>query len=351
MSVDLALVINGTAYRGWKRAEINRSLERMAGSFQLVFSERWAEDMAPIPIYEGDECQIKADGDTMITGYVDSIDLDEGPTQASATATGRSKTGDLVDCSAIYKRGQWRGASLIQIARDLCGDFGITVNSDVDLSEKFRRYSIQEGETVAECLERGARARGVMMTTDDTGNLLFVRGGQGNRSNTVIERGRNIKRSSRKGSWAERHSQYIVKAQEAGDANRHGASASQPKATATDSDLGSRHRPLIILAEEQANTAQLKDRAAWERNVRAGRSSRYTCTVLGWRDEVGDLWAPGVIVRVIDDRADINADLVIASTRQIVDIGGDTTELELTVPHAFAIEPLPQPKGRDLLSL
>ena len=68
---------------------------------------------------------------------------------------GRDATGDLVDCSAASKPGEWKDARLEEIASALCEPFGIRVTREVDTGAPFARFRIEEGESVFEAIERG----------------------------------------------------------------------------------------------------------------------------------------------------------------------------------------------------
>ena len=105
-----------------------------------------------------------------------------------------------------------------------------------------------------------------------------------------------------------------------------------------------RHRPLVVLAESQSGEGGLKDRAAWERNVRAGRSQRLSITVQGWRQDDGALWEPNMLVRVDDRRLHVSDELLIAAVTLSRGRQGTVTELELTLPGAFDVLELPPAK-------
>ena len=68
---DLRLVVNGKKYGGWKSVRVTRSIESIAGSFELDVSDRWAGQGEIWPIYEEDACRVEIDGTTVIDGYVD----------------------------------------------------------------------------------------------------------------------------------------------------------------------------------------------------------------------------------------------------------------------------------------
>ena len=78
--------------------------------------------------------------DLLITGYIDTIDIDLTDTSCRLSVSGRDKTGDLVDSSAIHGSGQWKNVRLEQIVRDICKPFGIEVLVQTDTGEAISSF-------------------------------------------------------------------------------------------------------------------------------------------------------------------------------------------------------------------
>lgn len=327
------LFVGGQIYAGWTELEIQRGLEQIAGQFSLVVTEKWPGQDEPRPVRPGLPCVVKLDGDPVVTGYVDEAGPGYDEKSTWFNVTGRDKTEDLVDCSAIWKTGQWKGKGLAAIARDLCAPFGIEVVVDPSAAkaagETVPSFNIEEGETVFDCLERAARLMAVLLITDGLGRLLISLPGA-RRAVTGLMEGENIKRAQGTFSWAERYSDYTVKGQARGQA--HG------KGSAHDSAID-RYRPLIVLAEDQAHGPSATRRAEWEKTVRAGRGNRARITVQGWRQdgESGPLWEPGLRVYTHSPRIRaIGLELLIVSVSyKRNDQTGTTSELEVADPRAF----------------
>ncbi|SPD73833.1 Bacteriophage Mu P (fragment) [uncultured Desulfobacterium sp.] len=252
---DVTLKINNLEYGGWKEVHISRGIDQIAGGFDLTVSDRWPGQNTVRPIRPGDSCTVAIDGVTVITGYVDDVSPYFEDQQHDLHIAGRDRTGDLVDCSAVFGSGEWRNRTILQIASDLCGPFGISVSADVDCGAAFSKWNIQESETVFECIERAARIRGLLLTPDGTGGLLITRAST-ERISTALVEGENIKSGSGDFSWRDRYSAYTVKGQNAGDDYTTTAQNAGPKGEAQDPAV-TRYRPLIIIAEDQADSAKL----------------------------------------------------------------------------------------------
>jgi prophage tail gpP-like protein len=281
----------------------------------------------------GFACSVFLDGSPVITGYVDTPEPSYDENNHTVKIEGRDKTGDLVDCSAIYKSGQWKNRRLDQIATDVCDPFGIKVLSQTDVGESFISVNIQDGERAFELLDRLARMRAVLLVSDGLGNLIITRAGQKRIATDLVE-GVNIKRAHAKFDGKERYSHYVVKGQHRTADGEQPDFARGPSATSDDAAVD-RYRPLVVLAEDQGHVSSLQQRAEWERNVRIGRANRAVVTVQGWKHADG-LWWPNNIVRLRSPKLYADLDLLIAHVTFIKDVkNGTTAELELCRPEAF----------------
>lgn len=339
---EIELYASGMKYGGWIRAEITRSIEAVAGAFKLTVSGLGQGEPAGLPIKPGDECKVTVGGETVITGHVDDVEIAYDAGRHDITVAGRDATGDLVDCSIVMEGGEWKNRVLYQIAVDICGPFGIGVVTNAPVGMPFDTLRHQKGETAFELLERAARMRGVLMTSDGLGNLVITGAGE-MKVFTVLERGVNILAAKGLFSQRERFSGYIVIGQKAGNNLFSGTAASEIVADADDNGV-KRYRPLIIQTEEPGDARALKERAEWERNVRAGRANRITYTVAGWEHDLG-LWRPNELVTVRDSWMGLDGEtLLIGTVKFIIDEKGSRTELVLAPKAAFTRMTLPDEK-------
>lgn len=186
---DIQLHVNGRIYGGWKEARVTRSIDAISGKFDLNVTDRWEVDSQPWQIFPGDECVIKIGGETLITGYVDEASPEYDSESHGIRISGRDKTCDLVDCSAVVKSYELRGLRLEDIAASLAQPFGINVRAEADTGARFETFAIQPGETCWEAIERAARQRFMLVTTNGAGDLVIA--GIGNtRQPTRWSRGR-----------------------------------------------------------------------------------------------------------------------------------------------------------------
>lgn len=339
---DVLLTVGGRRYAGWQTVRIRRGIEQIAGAFELTVSERWPGRKTPWPIRPGDACTMAADGTTVITGHVDDVLPGFDATSHSLRVTGRDATGELVDCSAVHPSGTWEARTLLQIAGELCQPFGIPVSGPD--GKPFRRFSLQQGETVHEAIERLCRFRGLLPVSDGQGGLVLTTAGT-ERVPVRLVQDENILAASGRLSNRDRFSRYTVKGQMSGDDFTEPEQHAAPSATVDDPGV-MRYRPLIVIAEGPGDSGQLKDRARWEAAVRRGRSSLVALTVQGW-SHPGGLWQPNTRVIVTSPWLQMDAEMLIVAVTLVLDEQGTRTELEVCKPEAFKRLALPEPDGGD----
>ena len=236
--MTVTLSIAGRRHEGWTSAVVTRSLETIAGMFRIALSERAPGEAARRVIRAGDPCEVALDGERVLRGFVDTARVSYDAGSHSIEVTGRDATGDLVDCSAATKPGEWHEAKLEEIVAALCEPFGIPVRTEADTGLKFRRFRIDEGETAFEAIERGCRFRAVLPLSDGAGGLVLGRPTR-SRTATALRRGVNILSASGDVSWQDRFSEYTLLGQQAGTtsskttSSARAASPMSPPARAT----------------------------------------------------------------------------------------------------------------------
>lgn len=348
---EVVLSIGGNRHDGWKQVTVRSSIEELAHSFTVEYTQRWVSDAQPIPINAGDAVEIRI-GDTLaLTGYVDETSEDYDAGTHNVSVLGRSRTADLCDCAAVYKGGAIKGKDLQRVAELLCKPFGITVSlsePDLDIGDP-STVQIEDGATVFEVLSNLARTEGVLLLTDPAGNLVLSRAASEPKPSLELRLGENVKRGSLRCSARGRYSTYVLKGQAPGAtdalAKAMGASASSLKYQVTDEDV-KRYRPTVIL-DHQATMARLQQRATWERNTAAGKALALTYDVQGWTNIYG-LWQPNTLLRLIDPKFGLDAQLLVSAVDLSRSLdGGRTARLELCAREMFDVLKPPKPPKRN----
>jgi prophage tail gpP-like protein len=347
IAADVALIVGGLIYRGWRSMKCSIGLDAAAAEISIELAERWAgaEDAAQIArsIRPGAEFALTLEGDEVVKGYLDSLEVSYDASNHTLTVRGRELTADLVDCAATLDGPyEWANIGLEEAARRIAEPFGIEVRAEADLGKPFPRFSIQPGEAAWECLARAARERAVIATGDGLGTLILTRAGEGGEAAGALRLGGkdgNILRANGSFDVAERHNLVVVRGQAQG-----AASASQGEARAQDEDI-LRHRPKVILAEGQGEGVTFQDRADHEVRVAAGKSRRVRYTVPGWRGSSGNLWMPNTKVWVEDAFLELERELLISNVVFSLTEQGTVTELQVAPVDAYALLPEPGREG------
>jgi len=215
---DVKLVVDNVEYSGWQSIRITRSMDAVAGAFELSLTDVWKPGMVPWPIVIGDAATVKIGHDVVITGWVDYVRAKVSSEEHSFEVKGRDKTSDVVDCSATNRPGEWRNKRIEAIAADICKPFGVKVVCDVDTGAPISLFRLQPGEKAMDALERltkggggmllltGTAAGGVLITTASKLQTAPSKGGV-----SLVE-GVNILEIEHEMDGTELFSEYIVEA-------------------------------------------------------------------------------------------------------------------------------------------
>lgn len=366
------LKCGGQVYSGWKSIRVTRGVEQACADFDLTVSERWPIEGDAWQILPGTSCEILLEGELVLTGFVDAYEPRLEASSHEITCRGRSKTLDFVDCSVTQTQGQFKGMTPGELARFLAQPFGIEVVVEKD-GTVIADAQVQQGETCFALVERLAKLQELLITDDAQGRLVLTRAGN-SKSETKLQQGGNLLRLEATHDDSERFSDYIVKAQrpanrsyddygETGSARTipaglpHGRRFAMERAAGsrdttpraltqivgTVKDPGiTRYRPMVIVAEQQADAAEAAKRADWEMRRRLAQSKTATVTIAGWRQEDETLWTQNQMVWIKAPYLGLDQEMLIGKVTFDYGTGGETTELELILPDAL----LPEPKRK-----
>lgn len=342
---EIQLHVGGKVYAGWKQATVTRSVDAISGKFDLQTMDRWEPRSQRWTIFPGDVCQLRIDGVPLITGYVNKAAPQYDADSHGIQITGRDKTLDLVDCSAIVPSNELRGLKLEGIAAALAKPFGLKVVTQVNTGAAFPVFAIQPGETVWEAIERAARQRFMVVTTNGAGDVVIADIGTARAKDDLIE-GKNIKGASAEYDDSQRYSEYIVKGQSSVQNDGWEPAKAAIESRARDPNI-KRYRPKIISAEMQATDGSAANRAELEAASRAGKSTKIGVTVQGWHMSNGVLWPLNHMVRIRSPYLSIDDDMLISEVSfSISNEAGITTKLELTRPDAYLLGQTKVKKGK-----
>lgn len=342
---DVELTVNGRVYRGWTSIRVTRGLEAIAGSFDLSVSERWSGQNDPWPIVDGDACTVAIAGfvDPVITGYVDVRGHRYDAQAHVLSVSGRDKTADLVDCSAVLSAWEFQHVSVPEFCAKLAKPFGIevTVQPGLALTDRIEKLVVNPGDTAFDVIDRVCRMVAALPVPDGRGGLQLTRANVTVRTTTALVEGENVIAASVQYDSSRRFRSYIVLGQRAGSNEGFGETVSRIKATASDDNVTRAARVLLIRPEGVVTPKSAAARAQWEAKIRAARSAAFTVTVQGWTQGDGTVWPFNVLAPVRIPTLGVDTELLITQTEFGLSVeDGTTTRLTLMSKDAFLPEPV-----------
>ncbi len=334
---ELTIVIDGENYTGWSSAVVRRSMSMLCGAFDVSMVDYDGGIISKIK--PNTPCEIFLGSEKILNGYLDTFDPAVTAESSSVASSGRDRTGDLVDCSAIYKTGTWTGnVDLLTICKNLCDPFNIKVTANTDLGADFTNFALNQGETVFEAISRACKARGILPLSDGKGDLVLVSAGS-ERTTDALMMGQNVKEASAGWKYENRFSEYRVKGQRTTQGEGWDSSTVAIEGVAKDLNMP-RYRPKIISADGITTIADAQKQAAWEMSVAYGKSNSVSVTVPGWFQSSGKLWKENLIAYTVIPALNVDADLLVTEIVYSQDSDeGSLTTMILNPPEIFAADP------------
>lgn len=341
MNNNVTLRVNNREWGGWTSVSISAGIERLARDFSIEITRQWpgTEDVGQLQpkVKKGDAVTVLIGTDLVISGYIDATPVRYDAKSVSVGIVGRSKTADLIDCSATTT--QFTGRTFTQIAEQLAKPFGVSVvNAGID-NTPIIGLQVDFGETVIDVLDKMMGLQQVLAYDNAKGDLVVGPVGASH-CVTALVLGENIISCDTEQSIKERFSEYQVAGQRAGNDEDFGETTTSAIRAKTVDGGVTRYRPMIIKQMGNATGGSVIERSQFEMLRRAARTDEVTYTVQGWRQGNGKLWEPNQSVTVYDPVLDFNnRDMLIAEVTYKKSDQGTTTELRIGPADAYLPEP------------
>lgn len=329
----IELYVGGQIYTGWKATETYLDLESLAHYASLECAYTEADGVS---IKNGEKCELKIDNELVLTGYIDRLDNSVAGDSFDLSIEIRSKTADLVDCSAGYQQIQNRDAK--SIAEELCKPFDITVKWDSKQEPRKITWKIEPMDTVFDVLKMIARECNLILTTNGEGEVLFTEAGTENVGTLTL--GKEVLSLQYTNDWTARFSDYIC----CGDNQSYrddwkGGSETvikkgNVKTTVKDEEIN-RYRPTLMMTDDVANGQNTKAMAEFERDRSISMGKVITVRLRGWRN-LTSLWQINQCLSVAASPVVVADDWLITSVTFILNgDDGYVVELVLSPPEGF----------------
>ena len=353
--VNVTVRSNKLEFGGWKVVNIQKSLDSLVGAFNLTVTDQWTiatnrndKKKSFWALYPGDKIEILVDDKMFFTGYVDQLSSNIDATGRNISISGKEKTVDLVDCSETTDKNQFEDKSFLVIAKQVCDPFQIKalIDSGVNVGGKLKNITVNPGESFFQTLDKAARDRGLLITTNEDGNLLITKSGARVSKVGLVE-GKNIKSISISVDHSNRFKTYKAYGQGA-DIKIESAPGSSWQSVSNNAvaiDKGiTRKRTKMLSVSGSSENIDMQNRVRWEAKTRAARSETIVIETPSWTkpsDKINELWKVNEIVHVTAESSGIDGDYLIGTISYSQSYnGGESCTMTLIRPDAYLPEPV-----------
>jgi len=354
----VSLVIGGVQITGWEEIEVDISIEEMPWRALLNITDYQPQNGTTAIIRAGQSASLAIDGITLITGYIETVERNVAPGQHIIALTVKSKSMDLIDCSAEFSTYQMNQTTALKIMQKVAAFAGIDiVSADGYGNTAVPQFSVILTETAYEIIERIARIAAVLFYDRPDGNIEVSRVGSLRMASGFTE-GVNCEFFRNVDSQAGRYSSVAgitqataVLAQVPDMDNIRGQMKALTYAPPVIDPGITRYRPLLILPENNDQDMKVSiHRLHWEVNRRYGRSQRVDVTCDSWRDTSGALWSVNRLAPVSLPSVGRQEDMLISAVKFRKGRDGQHADITLMSPAAFDIQPIVPPNANATIA-
>jgi len=330
---SVQLIANGMLFEGWTAVSVTAAMPQGTRAFDVAVTEIGPFPATPWNFPPGTSVVVAATGTTMVTGYVDDYMPSGDASSHSVRITGRGRSCDLIDCSAVHETGRFENQSVLQIAQAL-DRFGVGIQAAgsalAQASQVVPWFQLRVGATAWEEIIRLVQSRGLTLKGEADGSASLFRAGTERHAGGLMQ-GENIIAMSGRISGRDTFS--------------HTSTIGQSSVGVEDEDFEveevvvdesiSRYRPRVVVAQGEITPQLAQSRSSWERARAHSWSKTAEIIVPGFRDKAGQLWEPGHLVFVYSPWLKVEQDMLIQRvTFRQNDGEGTVSSLELIEPEA-----------------
>lgn len=340
----LTLQVGNQRLSGWQRVQVTRSMDSIPASFEIAVTEKYP-NTPDVDLQAGQDCTVSIGGDLVLTGFVDQYTSSISAGDHTVRIAGRSKSEDLVDCSAFigdkdHPSFQVRAGSALSIAQAIAQPYGVTIQSNAGEGHDVQQFNINMGETCWEIIDRLARVSGFIAYDLPDGTLMLARAGTEQMA-SGFALGTNIEQASITYRMDNRFSDYEGQFLSVVQYGVSGQLTDASTGPIVHDEGVPRFRKRFVVSEQMSDGESLaQQRALWERNRNWGRAQMFSVTCDSWRDRAGKLWAPNCLAPISAAAMKVaDKSWVIGSVIYRLDGGGRHADLVLMPKEAFDVEP------------
>lgn len=333
---DISIFISDVSLTVFKKVVLKSSIESIADGFEIttVWDSKDQGLRRLFAPFQYNECKIFIGQDQQINGILDSPSfIADNQIATTAILTGRTKTGILIDSSIDTFPLEFNKQTLEQIATNIIiGQFQLDVKFLDDPGPLFETVSAKVGESPFEFLWSLAITRGLLISSDKNGCVIFFRPKISKPVATLIEGENPIIGGEAIYNGTQRFSTFRGLGQRQG--------VNDLENIERDSALKQVVRPHVFKVMNNSK-GDISTRVKWERGRSIGNSMSIQVEVSGWRDFNGKLWEPGSTISLEFPSIGIfNATNFIVKTVQIIGAAAQSrlAFIELSIPEVYTLD-------------
>ncbi len=355
----IVIEVDKIQYGNFTAASASLRLDALSNTFGV---DATSDSKRPLPFKGGEACLVFAAGEQILSGNIEVVSAFYSSNDHTVSLTGRDKTGDLLD-STLAPIPDLKVTTLKALCERVLKEIGLKISViDEANPDPFNPAEDIESPDPAEnafmFLEKYARKRHVLLTSDFDGNLVITRSSgietkgliqnrkdNKNGSNNVVAGQVDFDTTGRFNLYKAVSQLNPTVSSLATRLNPGSVANSSSKAVLDERIRGGRQ--LILISEAMTAANSSFDRASWEKDMRNARGTLYSPELIGFTDQENDLWQINTLPQVDDEDAGIQERMLIDSVTfsSSMDFGNKTT-LTLMEPDAFNLE-LSRPVSTD----
>ena len=353
--MTISIFTDGVSYTMFSDMVVSKSIGELSGVFNFTTSSpnaTMADGVFPFKV--GQFVEVEVDGFTEISGYVDAISTSHSAKNHSIKIVGRDLTADIIDSTIGGGAEFGANLTLLSITKKILKGAGINmeVRDETGQPNVFKTVKAAKfGENVFEFLNKLAKSKQVLVTTDGLGALVYK---------SVVPKPyneiglfnvvgatdiNNIKSASFTLNNAERFRHYncysstnISTTKQSKDAQVKIEASTVSQGSFEDTNVrdGRTYNFVHTSAEDDTECAK---RAKWEANLRKVDAFSYSCVVAGHSYAETLLYELNRLIILVDEYADFANELLIDSISWSYSLSsGSTTKLGLVLPDAYQVK-------------
>jgi len=346
--------------------KVFRSIDNCADgcSATIVLTDKAKEKIIP---FDYADAQVYLGGELVITGVVYSVEAEITSEEKFLTIGVFSPACDIID-STKYPPYEYKMISLQQLAEEIISDLGLVVNYDSDLGSHFLdRVCIDKQQTIFNFLNEISNQFGILITSNEKGEVLFTKANTDSKPVEVIENVTNVKTkydgrqlyavyrivstTPVRVKKTEKLKKRVKKKRKIGSklVDNYKTVQLTKIAEAYDDAIVPITRQTTIRADN-VNIDEVGKTAEWERSKRWAEALTIRVPRIGWYPQGSDnLYRENTLVTLKNEDVWLGKgfDFLIKSVEYTLDDNGATCSLMLVPPQAYTGEEIPYVFGSD----